>query len=352
MDPPQGEHFGDRSASDRQHSRHPHRRGHCGRFCHRLRRLCAVRFPCTGNSVHPVGDGGAGHAGRGAVARTGARRPRPRRRLRHAYPGFVAKARLLGAVYLSRNRHRSRLWAGADQAMALARRHHDRIRAALDFSLPTMRPDDGWTARVPCDDRVRARKLAGGVRVHVRPAGRARANRADLLRLARGLSVGRDHDRAREFSRRYRHYHVRRAGRRNIIRGLARVGCHRRNRRCGSTCLCRVRRMGGPRQSGHAGAAGWAAAGHRPCHNRQFGVVAFSHRRDLRGGLWRCWIFGAGPRGQRHRCHRMVGRGGVHAARAVDRALCPHRASRSLDPVCDPGGGPCSGLWRGDRNSR
>ena len=100
------------------------------------------------------------------------------------------------------------------------------------------------------------------------------------------------------------------------------------------------------------GAAGWAAAGHRPCHNRQFGVVAFSHRRDLRGGLWRCWIFGAGPRGQRHRSRRMVGRGGVHAARAVDRALCPHRASRSLDPVCDPGGGPCSGLWRGDRNSR
>src|SRR6202045_261035 len=67
MDPPQGEHFGDRSASDRQHSRHPHRRGHCGRFCHRLRRLCAVRFPCTGNSVHPFGDGGAGHAGRGAA---------------------------------------------------------------------------------------------------------------------------------------------------------------------------------------------------------------------------------------------------------------------------------------------
>ena len=51
---------------------------------------------------------------------------------------------------------------------------------------------------------IRARGAAGGVRLHVRPAGGRRPDRADLVRLARGLSVGRDLDRARELSRRYR----------------------------------------------------------------------------------------------------------------------------------------------------
>ena len=53
---------------------------------------------------------------------------------------------------------------------------------------------------------------------------------------------------------------------------------------------------------------------------------------------------------QRHHSRGVVGRRGVHAAGAVDRALCPHRASRPLDPVCDPGRAARRGLWRGDRN--
>ena len=73
------------------------------------------------------------------------------------------------------------------------------------------------------------------------------------------------------------------AGGRHIDRGMARAGGHRRRWRRGLVRLHRVRRMGGPRQSGHAGAAGRAVAGHRPGSDRCFRHVASDHRRDLRG---------------------------------------------------------------------
>ena len=189
MDAPQGEHLHDRSAADRQYPGDPHRRRHRGGVRDRLCRLCAVRFSRARDRVHPARAGGARHARRGAAARTGAGRPRHRRRLRHADSGFFGKAGLLGAVYLSRHRHRGGLRAGADQAVALARGHHHRVRAALDLPLPAMRPVDGRTARVPRRVRLCARGLAGGVRIHVRPAGGRRPDRADLIRFARGLSA-------------------------------------------------------------------------------------------------------------------------------------------------------------------
>ena len=263
MDAPQGEHLGDRGAADRQYPCDPHRRRHRRGFRNRLCRLRAVRFSRARNRIHSARNGGAGHARRGAAARAGAGRARHRRRLRHAYPGFFGKARFLGALHLSRHRHRGGLRAGADQAVALARGHHHRGRAALDLPLPAMRPVDGRTARFPRHRRLRSRSLAGGVRIHVRPARRRRPDRADLIRFARSLSAGRNHDRAREFPCRHRHHRVRDAGGRHVVRGMARAGRHRRDRRRGRLRLRRVCRMGGSRQSGHAGAAGRPAARHR-----------------------------------------------------------------------------------------
>ena len=138
-----------------------------------------------------LGTGGDGHAGRGAAARPGARRSRRRRRLRDAGPGLVRQAGLLGALHLSRHRHRGGVRPGAHQAVALARGHHDRVRAAVDVPLPAMRPVDGRPACVPRARRLHPRRIACGVRFHVRPARGRRPGRADLVRLARGLSARR-----------------------------------------------------------------------------------------------------------------------------------------------------------------
>ena len=66
-------------------------------------------------------------------------------------------------------------------------------------------------------------------------------------------------------------------------------------------------RMGGARQSGHAGAAGRTVAGHRPRRHRRFGLVASDHRGDLRRRLRRRRFPGAGPLGQRHHPGGVVG---------------------------------------------
>ena len=200
MDAPQGEHFHDRGAADRQYPGHPDgcrngsgvRHGVCG--------LCAVRLPGAGDRLHPARSGGDGHACRGAAARAGARRPRRRRRLCDACPGLVRQTGLLGALHLSRDRHRGRLRPCARQAVALARGHHDRVRAAVDVPLPAMRSVDGRPACVPRARRFHSRRPARGVRFHVRPARRRGAGRADLIRLACCLSAWRNPDRAEQFS--------------------------------------------------------------------------------------------------------------------------------------------------------
>jgi hypothetical protein len=262
MDTPQGEHLRDRSATDRQYPGDSHRRRDSRCLRDRLHRLRAVRFSGPRHRLHSARAGGAGHARRGAVARTGAGGPRHRRRLRHACAGFFRQTGLLGAVHLSSHRHRGGLRPGTDQAVALACRDHHRVRAAVDLALPAMRPVDGRTARVACDRRVRARRTASGMRTNVRPARRRRPDRADFVRLARGLPCGLNDDRAREFPYRRRHHRVRSAGGRHNIRGMARAGRHRRGRRRSHFRVRRVCRMGGSRQSGHAGAA--RRAGHCP----------------------------------------------------------------------------------------
>ena len=113
--------------------------------------------------------------------------------------GLLRQAGLLGALHLSRHRHRGRLWPGARAAVALACGHHDRLRAALDLPGPGTR-SRGRAARIPCHRRLHPRRIARGLRLHVRPARRRRPDRADLVRLARGLSVRRDPDRARPAS--------------------------------------------------------------------------------------------------------------------------------------------------------
>ena len=85
------------------------------------------------------------------------------------------QAGLLGAVHLSRHRHRRGVRPGADPAVALACGHHHRVRAVVDVPLPRMRPVDGRAARLPRHRRLRARGAARGLRLHVRPAGRAKA---------------------------------------------------------------------------------------------------------------------------------------------------------------------------------
>ena len=146
MDAPQGEHFGHRGAADRQHPGDPHRRRHRGRLRDRLCRLRAVRFSRARHRVHPARAGGAGHARRRAAARPGAGRPRRRRRLRHADPGVVGEARLLGALHLSRHRHRCGLRAGADPAVALARGHHHR-RSRCCGPSPASNAGRRWSGR-------------------------------------------------------------------------------------------------------------------------------------------------------------------------------------------------------------
>ena len=104
-------------------------------------------------------------------------------------PGFIRQAGLLGALCLSRHRHRGGVRSGARQAVALACGHHDRVRAVVDLPLPAMRPVDGRPACVPCARRFHPRRVARGVRLHVRPARGRRPGRADLVGLARGLSA-------------------------------------------------------------------------------------------------------------------------------------------------------------------
>ena len=244
-------------------------------------------------------------------------------------------AGFLGAVSLSRRRHRRRLRPRAHPAVALACGHDHRARDAVDLPLPAMRAVDGRPARLPRHRRIYPRGVAGGMRIHVRTAGGARPHRADLVRRARGLSARRDDDRAEQFSRRHRHDRVCVAGGRHLVRRMAHRRRHRRDRRSRGVRLHRVCRMGDTRQPGHAGAARRTPARHRPERHRRLGLRASDHRGDLRGRLRRRRVSGARPLRQRHRAGGMVGLRRVHAAGAADRAVCPHRASRSLDPVRD-----------------
>ena len=168
------------ATADRQYPGYPDGCRNGGGVRHGLCGLCAVRLSGAGNRVHPAGTGGARHACRRAAARAGARRSRRRRRLRHARPGLVRQAGLLGALHLSRHRHRGSLRSGARPAVALARGHHDRVRAVVDVPLPAMRTVDGRPACLPCPRRFHPRRIACGVRrsCSARRRSKARSSRS------------------------------------------------------------------------------------------------------------------------------------------------------------------------------
>ena len=194
-------------------------------------------------------------AGGGLAAWPGAGRTRHRWCLRHPDPRLLEQTGFLGALYLSCDRHRGILRTGARPPVALARGHHHCICTAVDVPLPAMRPLDDRTARVPRHRGIRPRVAAGGVWLHVRPVGRRRSGGADLVRFARRLSVRRYPDRAEQRPCRQRDDGVRSARRRNPVHWLARARLSRRDRRRIGAGVFGVRRMGGARQSGHAGAA-------------------------------------------------------------------------------------------------
>jgi len=129
-----------------------------------------------------------------------------------ADPGFFAKARLLGAVYLispsspaaAFGLARIRLCAGS-QSPPLS------LRAALDRALlqcgPSMVAPHAF--HVIAGFALAALLVVCGFLVGHPPR---RPDRADLVGSLAGLSPGRDHDRARKFSRRCRDRRVRGAG--------------------------------------------------------------------------------------------------------------------------------------------
>ena len=352
MDAAQGKHLRYRRAADRQHPGHPDRGRHRSGVCDRLRRLRALRLPRTRHRLCPAWAGGARHARRRPSARTCARGPRRGRRLRHADARLLRPARLLGALYLSRRRHGGFAWARAYPAVALARGHGHRLRAVLDAALPRLRPVDGGAACVPYCRRLHPCGAARGVRLHVWPLDRGRRDRADLVRVARRLSVRRHGDRADELPCRHGADCIRDPGCRHACNRLARAIGDRGDRRRRRVRLHRLRRVGRARQPGHAGDPRRPAARHRAERHRSSRDAAPGHGRNLRRRLRRRGLPRARPLVKRHRPRGVVGDGDLRAAGIVDRTLRPHRASRPLDPVCDPRRDSCCGLRRRDRNPR
>ena len=223
------------------------------------------------------------------------------------------------------------------------------IAAALLWTFPCL--DCGASMVGPHDFHVIAGFVLAALLVvcglPVRPAGRRGPHRADLIWFARGLSVGRHDDRAGEYPCRYRHHRFRHTSGGQLVGRLARAFRHRRGRRRRGVRLYRVRRMGGARQSGHAGAAGRPAARHGPVATDASVTLHLVTERAIFAGLFSRSSPnpGAGPLGQRDHPGGVAGVRRVHAAGAVHRTLCPHRPSRSLGAVCDPGRDPRRRLW-------
>ena len=103
--------------------------------------------------------------------------------------------------------------------------------------------------------------------------------------------------------------------------------------------------------AGHAGAARRTAAGHRTERHRRIGVAAPDHRRrSSRPDSASPDFLAQGRSVSADHSGDLVGGRGVHAAGASGRALCPHRASRPLDPVRHSGGAAGRSLCRRDRD--
>jgi hypothetical protein len=123
--------------------------------------------------------------------------------------------------------------------------------------------------------------------------------------------------------------------------------CRRRRGRAG---FRGIRRMGDPQQCGHAGAARRTDTGRRTERHGRLGVAASDIGGNLRRRIRPRRISGAGPLHKPGRSGDLVDGRGIHAAGAAGCALCPHRASRPLDPVRNCGGDPGCGLCGRDRD--
>ena len=184
--------FGARRRAVGAYSRHADRGRHHRRLCHRLCGVRALRIPATGRGFHPARRRGAADLGRRVAAWTRARRPGRDRRLSGADAGCLRQAGFLVAVCLHRRRQCGRFRAGAVSHVALARHRGGRAGRAVDAAGNAAR----YRHRAGCPCLPRARRLRAGrhvlgLRLVVRPAGRARRDRPPLDAGARGLSVGR-----------------------------------------------------------------------------------------------------------------------------------------------------------------
>ena len=185
-------HAADRGRPDREYAGHAHRRRHHGGVRHRLCGLRALRFPRAGQCLFAARHRGARDAWRRAAARAIARGARTTRRVRGAAARRDRTAELLGAVSLSRDRHRRVVRARACAAVALARDLGGRVRHAVDVPRPR-RPARrcDHAARLPCRRRLRARRSTARLRPVLRAGRRGWPHRSGLVGRAGGLPVRR-----------------------------------------------------------------------------------------------------------------------------------------------------------------
>ena len=140
-----------------------------------------------------LGTGGAGHARRCAAAWTGIGRARRRRRLCHAATGVFGASPISGrSMSISQSSPLRRFGAGAHQPVALAGGHDHRVRVAVDPALPGLRALDGRVRTPSTSSRASSSQACWWCAACCSVPRRARSGRADLVRLARRLSVRRD----------------------------------------------------------------------------------------------------------------------------------------------------------------
>ena len=320
--------------ADRAHPEHPDRRRHHRRLCRRLRRARALRLSRPGLGLRPARPGGAGDAGRRALAWPGARGPRPRRRLRRAASGRLPAAGLLVALCLSRGRDRRRFRARPLPDVALARHHGGGLQRAVDLARHG-RGQRGCARRacLPRHRRLCARRDLDRRRPVVRTERVARPHRRRVIGGARRLPPRREPARAGEPARSARTRDLRRArggdGRDRLARGSGgrgRAGGGRA-RRAGVRALGRRSQHRAPACAVRSGCRRRARAAESECR------VASRAGSGLRGAVRRRRLSGAGALGAGDRACPVERRGGVRTDRDSRRALLPHRRVRAFDPV-------------------
>ncbi len=191
MDATAGKSVRHRRHLTRAYPEHSHRGRNDCRLCNRLRRLCALWFLRACTCFRPAWHCRLGDPGGGPAAWTGAGRARPDRRLYHAGARLNRPGELLGALSLSRGRHRRGLRARAHADVALARGHCDCAERLVDpagHRQPTDR--HSAAARAACRGWLRARGRAYRLRLSLWAIGRIGPHRNRVLGGPSRLSAG------------------------------------------------------------------------------------------------------------------------------------------------------------------